>query len=284
MQRCRRSRCRMVLNHYRDPGRWTSESGNALLNCVGRCSQVHSDDEYGPIFLRSSLQLDTYANSTALRAALLQWCYSSRNFGANPTASSGNGTGADDDRMQVDSFKKVRERAKVKTNTSEEIARPARPTRAPQTSTRARTVANLDIGRKTAGIPVKERMTTPPSEILAKARVNTQAKGKANTWTLSKENNLRHLKQPQPCRILRKIRVSLENSRAFQALTRGSWVRQSIPCYPQGDKRVPSICFLTVEHSFTPVQSRIQDKSYRCLILESTQQVEQDSNITEDDW
>ena len=106
--------------------------------------------------------------------------------------------------------------------------------------------------RKTAGIPVEERMIIPPTEILAKARVNTQAKEKANTWTLSKQNNLNFLKQPQPCRILRKL--------------------------------VPSICFLTVAHSFTPVQSRIQDIRYRCLILESTQQVEQDSNMTEDDW
>ena len=117
--------------------------------------------------------------------------------------------------------RKVRERAKVKTNTSEEIARPARPTRALQTSTRARTVANLDIGRKTAGTPVEERTTIPPTEIRAKARVNTKAKGKANTWTLSKQNNL---KQHPPCRVLRKIRVLLENSRAFQAWTRGSWV------------------------------------------------------------
>ena len=191
-------------------------------NCVGRCSQVHSDDEYG--FLRNSLQLGTYANSTALRAALLQWCYSSRNFGANPTASSGNGTSADDDRMPVGSPRKVRERAKVKTNTREEIARLARPTRALQTSTRARTGTNLDIGRKTAGIPVEERSTIPPTVILAKARVKTQVKGKRNTWTLSKQNNLSLLEQPQPCRILRKIRVLLENSRAFQAWTRGSWV------------------------------------------------------------
>ena len=117
--------------------------------------------------------------------------------------------------------RKVRERAKVKTNTREEIARPARPTRALQTSTRARTVANLDIERKTAGIPVEERMTIPPTEILAKARVKTQVKGKANTWTLSKQNNFSHLKQPQPCRIFRKIRVLLE---AFRAWIRGSWV------------------------------------------------------------
>ena len=114
-----------------------------------------------------------------------------------------------------------REMAKVKTNTREEIARP---TRALQTSTLARTVANLDIGRKTSGILVEERMTFPHAEILAKARVNTQAKGKANTWTLSKQNNLSLLKQPQPCRILRKTRVLLENSPAAQAWKRGSWV------------------------------------------------------------
>ena len=120
--------------------------------------------------------------------------------------------------------RKVRERAKVKTKTREEIARPARPTRALQTSTRARTVANLEIGRKIAGILVEERTTIPPTEILAKARVQTQVKGMANTWTLSKQNNLSLLKQPQPCRILRKIRVLLENSRAFQAWTRGTWV------------------------------------------------------------
>ena len=117
--------------------------------------------------------------------------------------------------------RKEREMAKVKTNTREEIARP---TRALQTSTRARTVVNLDTGRKTSGIPVEERMTVPHTEILAKARVNTQAKGKANTWTLSKQNNLSLLKQPQPCRILRKTRVLLDNSRAFQAWKRGSWV------------------------------------------------------------
>ena len=59
--------------------------------------------DMAPIFPRNSLQLGTYAKSTTLRAALLQWCYSSRNFGANLTASSGNGTSAHDDRMQVDS-------------------------------------------------------------------------------------------------------------------------------------------------------------------------------------
>ena len=76
--------------------------------------------------------------------------------------------------------RKVRERAKVKkTNIREDIARP---TRALQTSTRARTVTNLDIGRKTAGIQVEERMTIPPpAEILAKARVKTREQRERQT-------------------------------------------------------------------------------------------------------
>ena len=82
-----------------------------------------------PIFLGNNLQLGTYANSAALRTALLQWCYSSRNFGANPNVSAGNGTSADEDnRMQVDSLKKGKgERAKANTKSRNEIARPARP-------------------------------------------------------------------------------------------------------------------------------------------------------------
>ena len=36
--------------------------GTRFWNCVGRCSQVHSEDEYGPrLFLENSLQLGTYA-------------------------------------------------------------------------------------------------------------------------------------------------------------------------------------------------------------------------------
>ena len=88
--------------------------GTRFWNCVGRCSQVLSDDERGPDF-----QLGTHANSTALRASLLQWCYSSRHFGANPIASSGNGTSADDDRMQVDSLKKGKRKGKGKNPTPE---------------------------------------------------------------------------------------------------------------------------------------------------------------------
>ena len=83
-----------------DVGEWERASGTALADAVLYTVMMYM----APIFLRNSL-LGTYANSTALRAALLQWCYSSRNFGANPTASSGNGTSADFDRMQVDSLK-----------------------------------------------------------------------------------------------------------------------------------------------------------------------------------
>ena len=197
---------------------WERASGTALADAVKYTVMMNM----APTFLRNSLQLGTYANSTALRAALLQWCYFSPNFGANPTASSGNGTSADDDRMQVDSLKKGKRKGKGKN----QHQRGNRTTSTTNTS-------SADINTcKNSGKPghwAKDCcnpgggacMTIPPTEVLAKARVNTQANGKTNTWTLSKQNNFSLLKQLQPCRILRKIRVSFENSRAFQAWTRG---------------------------------------------------------------
>ena len=93
-----------------DVGEWERASGTALAYAVKYTVMMNMV----PIFLRSSLQLGTCANSTALRAALLQWCCSSRNFGANPTASPGNGTSADDGRMQVESLKKGERKDKSK--------------------------------------------------------------------------------------------------------------------------------------------------------------------------
>ena len=90
-------------------------SGTALADAVKHTVMMNM----AKMFLRKSLQFGTYANGTALRAALLQWCYSSRNFGANPTASSGNGTSADDDRMQVDSLKKGKKKGNGKNPTPE---------------------------------------------------------------------------------------------------------------------------------------------------------------------
>ena len=98
-----------------DVGEWERASGTALADAVKYTVMMNM----APIFLRKSLQLGTYANSTALRAALLQWCYSSRNFGANPTASSENETSTDDDRMQVDSLKKGKRKGKGKKQTPE---------------------------------------------------------------------------------------------------------------------------------------------------------------------
>ena len=80
-----------------DVGEWERASGTALADAVKYTVMMNM----APIFLMNSLQLGTYPKSAALRAALLQWCYSSRNFGANPTLSAGNIASEDDDRMQV---------------------------------------------------------------------------------------------------------------------------------------------------------------------------------------
>ena len=142
--------------------------------------------------------------------------------------------------------RKARGRAKANTKTRKEIARD---TRATQTSTRARTVAERDIGRKTAGCWRPDGRACDNS---TSYNSNTQ-KGK---------KRISLLKQSQPCRIPHKHWVQFYLFRPIQTWNRkvGSWVWQSIPCLPQGDKLVQSICFLTVVHSFTHVRSGIQDK------------------------
>ena len=84
--------------------------------------------------------------------------------------SAGNGTSADDDRMQVDSVKKGKAKGKSKHQS-----------RALQTSTWSRTVAELDIGRKTLGDQVEERtaIRSVTTATRRKARVTRKAKGKS---------------------------------------------------------------------------------------------------------
>ena len=59
-----------------DVGEWERAAGTALGDEVKNTVMM----KMAPNFLGNSLQLGTYANSAALRTALLQWCYPSRNF------------------------------------------------------------------------------------------------------------------------------------------------------------------------------------------------------------
>ena len=99
-----------VLNQAWEPGSWMSENGNVRQELLW---QTRSNTQWRWIwyrFFEEQLAVG-YIRQECRRSALLQWCYSSRNFGANPTVSAGSGAGADDDnRMQVDSLK----RGKVK--------------------------------------------------------------------------------------------------------------------------------------------------------------------------
>ena len=157
-----------------DVREWKRASGTALAEAV-KCAAMMN---MAPIFLRNSLQLGTFANSATHPSSLVAmvllfpelWSESDRQLEMERAQMM---TGC-----KLTLSRKVRERAKVKTNTREEIARASRPTRAIQTSKRARTVANLDIGRKTAGILVEERMTITPTEIPAKGKSKHTGKGK----------------------------------------------------------------------------------------------------------
>ena len=147
-------------------------------NCVRRCNQLHSDDEYA-FDCSEQLAVSTCANSADLRTALLQWC-SSRNFRAK--------LGMEQVRMMTARCKstlsrKARGWTKADTKTRKEIARA---TRAIRTSTRARTVPELDIGRTTAGVQVEEPATIPPvkQQLHTDRQEPRRAKTKANKWTV----------------------------------------------------------------------------------------------------
>ena len=256
-----------------DVGEWERTSGTALADAVKYTVIMNM----APIFLRNSPQLGTCVNNTALRAALFQWCCSSRNFVANPTASSGNGTSADDDRMQVDSLKKGKRKGKGK-NQHQRGNR----------TTSSTNASSTDINTcKNCGKPGHwaKDCWNPGGGSYDNSTFRNTGKGKSRHTGKGKGEHVDvvETEQPQPS----------EKASTLSYPSQDPSVIGELSCISSADpwimgvtlnSLVPSICFLTVEHSYTPVHSRIQDKRYRYLILESTQQVEQDSNMTDDDW
>ena len=183
--------------------------------------------------------------------------------------------------------RKVRGRVKVKTNTREEIARPARPTRALQASTRASIVVELDTGRRSCWRPGGGAYDNSTSGNSNPQKNNGHKKGKG------KGKHVDVVEPNQPS----ETASTAASTASYPSQTPSTvghlsctsnvepWIMGvTINSVPTGDKLVQSICFLTVEHSYTLVHSRTQGTRYRYLILESTQQVEQDYNMTEDDW
>ena len=267
-----------------DVGEWERACGTALADGVKYTVVMNM----APSFLRNSLQLGTYPNSAALRAALLQWCYSSRNFGANPTVAAGNVTSADDDRMHVNSLKKGLGMGRIKPHNQ----KGNRPT---STSITSSTDINTCKNCGRTGHWVKDcwrpsggayDTSTSDNSNPQKGKGHNHKKGKGK----GKHVDVVETNQPSDTASTAASTVSYpsQTPTTIGELSCTSnvepWIMggQSIPCQ-QEDKLVQSTCFLTVVHSFTPVRSRIQDTRYRCLILESTLQVEHDSNMTEDD-
>ena len=149
----------------------------------------------------------TYANSTALRKALLQWCDYPSNFGASPPVSAGNGTGADDDN-RIDSIKKSK--CKGKGNHQNEK------------TTRTSSTSNIDINTcKTycrMGHWVKDcwRPSGGAYDNSKNNNNNNRNKGKNNMkckgeGTVGRgARPVRLPKQSQPCRILHRHRALLK--------------------------------------------------------------------------
>ena len=80
-----------------DVREWERASGTALADAVKYTVMMNM----APIFLGTVCSLVHMPTVPLFR-----------NFVANPTESAGNGTSADDDRMQVDSLKKDKEKSK----------------------------------------------------------------------------------------------------------------------------------------------------------------------------
>ena len=158
--------------------------GTRFWVCVGRCNQVHSDDEYGTDFFEGQFAVGCVhiptvplfeqpcGNGVILPETLerIRPCQLEMQRAQTMT------------RCKSTLSRKVKRWVKANSTTRKEIARPARPTRALQTSTRARTVAELDIGRRTAGDQVEEHTTIPPvtTATRRKARVTRKAKEQAS--------------------------------------------------------------------------------------------------------
>ena len=181
-----------------DVGESKRASGTALADAVKYTVMMNM----APIFLRNSLQLGTYASSVALRTALLQWCYSSPNFGANLSVSAGNGTTA------VDSLKRGKEKGRGK----HQNQKGNRTTNTTKTgSTDINTCKNCgrnghwakDCWRSGGGS--YDNSNSNKSNTQKRQESQKKAREKANTFSLWKRISL--LKQPQPCRILHKHRV-----------------------------------------------------------------------------
>ena len=90
-----------------DVGEWERVSGTSLADAVKYTVMMNMT----PSHLRNNLHLGTYANSTALRNALLQWCHSAHNFGASGDNSQ---NATDPDGMEVDSLREGKSKGKGK--------------------------------------------------------------------------------------------------------------------------------------------------------------------------
>ena len=333
---------------------WERASGTALADAVKHtvmmnmapifsgttCSWVHTPT--GPLFQQLC------CNGVSL----------SRNLGANPTVSAGNGTGPDDDnKMQVDSLKKGKHpnqkgnRTSNTSNTSnsdintcknwqnwtlDERLLETRWRSLRQSSTGARTgrtgpwtkdcwrpgggaydnhqqvqeLAELDLGRKTAGDQVEE-----PTTIINRCK-NWQ------NWTLD-ERLLRSLRQShtsnnshtdkgknhKKSKCKGKHVDVVESNQSSETASTVSYPSQTpstigaLSCNPDVEQKgwIMGVTINSVSSTRRQVgadtvllDSGAQlhacpikypgQKKYRCLILESTQQVELDSNMTEDGW
>ena len=187
--------------------------------------------------------------------------------GVNPTASSGNGTSADDDRMQVDSLKKGKRRGKSKNQH--------------QRGNRTTNTSSADINTsKNCGKPGGGAYDNSAYRNTGKGKSKNTGEGKG------KHMDVVETEQLQPS----------ETASTVSYPSQGTSVVGELSCIPTWIIGVTLNSVSSTrrqagaEHLLLDSGAQLHacpltypGQRYRYLILESTQQVEQDYNTTEDD-
>ena len=257
--------------------------GTCVRSCVGRCSQIHSDDEYGTEFFSGTTCSWVHPPTVLL---FEQLCCDGVTLPGTLERIRPCQLEMEQVLMMTTGCKstlsrKARGRTKANTKTRKEIARTTQATRAIQNCDRTGHWTK-DFWRPGGG--AHDNSTSNNH--------NTQ-KGKNHKKGRSKSKYVDVVETNQPSEAASTVSYPSQTPSTLGALScnpdgeQKGWIMGATVNSVSSTRRQAGAECLPLESGaqlhVCPLKY-IQDKKYRCQILESAQQVELDSNMTEDDW